>query len=261
MSRIVLDLETPRSFQDVGGYHNIHLLGVSLLGVYFYDTDTYKAYRADDLPQFEEYLIQNKPEMVGFNQIHFDLPVLQPYCQHMRLASLPQIDIMAQAQESEGFRIKLESFAQATLYEGKSGHGLDAIRYYREGNWEDLERYCLDDVRLTKDLYDYGQHHGYIWYKSGAEQRKVPVPWAQTQTIANVLSLAATNHQRVAVEFIDLRNTVATREKSTFDIQRYSENAVIAYCHRRHEVRQVPVARFIDASIISENSTHQAQLF
>ncbi len=261
MPRIVLDLETPRSFQDVGGYHNIHLLGVSLLGVYFYDTDTYKAYRADDLPQFEEYLIQNKPEMVGFNQIHFDLLVLQPYCQHIRLASLPQIDIMAQAQESEGFRIKLESFAQATLYEGKSGHGLDAIRYYREGNWEDLERYCLDDVRLTKDLYDYGQNHGYIWYKSGAEQRKVPVPWGQEQTIANILSLAATNHQRVAVEFIDLRNNIATREKSTFDIQRYSENVVIAYCHTRHEVRQVPVARFIDASIISENSTHQAQLF
>lgn len=261
MPRIVLDLETPRSFHDVGGYHNIHLLGVSLLGVYFYDTGEYKAYRVDDLPQFEDYLLANKPEIVGFNQIHFDLPVLQPYCQHIRLQGLPQIDIMAQAQESEGFRIKLESFAQATLYEGKSGHGLDAIRYYREGNWEKLERYCLDDVRLTKDLYDYGQHHGFIWYKSGAEQRKVPVGWAQEQTILHILNLAAVNHQRVAVEFIDLQNNLPKREKSTFDIQQYQEHTIRAYCHTRHQVRQVPISRIMSASIIAESATHQTQLF
>ncbi len=34
---IVLDLETKKAFDDVGGQHNKHLLGVSFVGVYSYN--------------------------------------------------------------------------------------------------------------------------------------------------------------------------------------------------------------------------------
>jgi DEAD/DEAH box helicase domain-containing protein len=61
-----------------------------------------------------------------------------------------------------GFRAKLDHLAFATLGRGKSGHGLEAIRLYQAGKWEELARYCLDDVRITYELYEYGLKHGHI---------------------------------------------------------------------------------------------------
>jgi DEAD/DEAH box helicase domain-containing protein len=44
----------------------------------------------------------------------------------------------------------------------KSGDGLDAIKYYREGRLDELAAYCLQDVKLTRELYDYGRTHGHV---------------------------------------------------------------------------------------------------
>jgi hypothetical protein len=47
---VVLDIETRNTFQDVGAY-NPSLLEVSLVGVYFYETDTFESFLKEDLPK------------------------------------------------------------------------------------------------------------------------------------------------------------------------------------------------------------------
>ena len=54
--RLVLDLETKRSFDEVGGAHNKAQLGVSVVGVYFYEDDRFAAYREDRFGELEEVL-------------------------------------------------------------------------------------------------------------------------------------------------------------------------------------------------------------
>lgn len=44
----------------------------------------------------------------------------------------------------------------------KTGHGLDAIKYYEEGQLDKLAAYCIKDVEITRDLYDYGRQHGQV---------------------------------------------------------------------------------------------------
>ena len=38
--------------------------------------------------------------------------------------------------------------------------GLQAIRLYQQGQIDKLKRYCLDDVRLTREVYEHGCRHG-----------------------------------------------------------------------------------------------------
>ena len=79
-----------------------------------------------------------------------------------------------------GHRLSLDSIAEATLGTKKSGHGLDAIRYFREGNMEALKKYCTDDVRITRDIFEYGKTNSKLMYfsKYRPDQLTVPVDWS-----------------------------------------------------------------------------------
>jgi DEAD/DEAH box helicase domain-containing protein len=64
--------------------------------------------------------------------------------------------------------VKLDDVASATLGYGKSGHGLQAIEFFRKGELDKLRDYCLMDVKVTKEVYEYGKQHGEIFYNDRA---------------------------------------------------------------------------------------------
>lgn len=176
--RIVLDLETKRTFDDVGGRNQLDKLGVSVVGVYDFSTDEYFCYEEKDFGKLQNLLI-DASLIVGFNHIYFDMPVLQPYLS-VDVKKLPCFDIMLDIQERLGFRISLDSVATATLGKGKMGTGLDAIKYYNEGRWQELKDYCLMDVKVTKEVLDFGIKNKKIHYKPkfGHTLREVKVNWS-----------------------------------------------------------------------------------
>ncbi len=174
---VVFDIETKNAFDDVGGRDGQANLGISVLGSYDYEDGGFKIYEEGELGRFAERL-QRKPLLVGFNSRRFDTPILQTYMK-FDLKRIPQLDIMEELVRALGHRVSLDSCALATLGQGKSGSGLDAIKYYREGRMEELKKYCLDDVRITRDLFEYGAAHGEILYtpKFGAGRARAPVRW------------------------------------------------------------------------------------
>src|SRR3989344_1221809 len=103
------------------------------------------------------------------------------YLKEVVIKTLPACDLMEDVTNVLGHRLSLDSIAQATLGTQKSGHGLDAIRYFREGNMEKLKSYCLDDVRITRDIFEYGKKHGNVKYSSkySPDLNAVPVDWKQ----------------------------------------------------------------------------------
>lgn len=173
---IVLDLETKRAFDEVEG-GKAEKLGITVVGTYLYRENRYRIFRENEINDLET-LFMSKPLLVGFNIKKFDLTVLRPYL-HMNPAVLPCLDIMEEMTKILGHRVSLNSVAQATLGTQKSGHGLDAIKYYKNGEWEKLEKYCLDDVRITKEVFEYGAKNGELFYinKFSQAPAKVPVKW------------------------------------------------------------------------------------
>lgn len=183
MQPVVIDVETQNTFRDVGGYEP-KKLKVSVAGLYDYATDKYLAFVENELDRFFRYL-ENASLVIGFNQIDFDLPVLNPYYIGS-LTKFPALDLLKEVEKSLGFRLSLDDLVRETLNAKKTGHGLLAIDYFRNGEMEKLKKYCLSDVELTKNLYEYGKNHGQIFYKSVRGRQKIPVSWGENVQSAKI---------------------------------------------------------------------------
>ncbi len=178
---IVLDVETQRSFKEVGKSKALSLskLKVSVVGVYDYLTGRYSAYEEKDMMELDRRL-QAADLIIGFNIKHFDMAVLAPYF-FVPVANLPVLDLLDSIEKARGHRASLDSVARATLKEGKSGDGAEALVLFREGRMEELKKYCLDDVRLTKTIYEYGCREGKVFFTSSWDFKtyEIPVNWRQ----------------------------------------------------------------------------------
>ena len=110
--------------------------------------------------------VRKADRIIGFNSGHFDLPVMNNYYLGS-LAAFPHLDLMDSVKENVGFRLKLNDIAQATLDNiEKSAEGLQAIRWWKEGKIDEIKKYCEQDVRVTKEVYDFGRKNKQLFYKS-----------------------------------------------------------------------------------------------
>lgn len=184
---VVLDLETQFTFREVGGFEP-KKLKISLVGLYDYGSDQYLSFTEQELNKLFPYL-ENASAIIGFNSIDFDLPVLAPYYVG-DTSKFKSIDLLAHVQKHLGFRISLDDLAKETLAAQKNGHGLLAIEYFRNGEMDKLREYCLSDVRITKELYEYGKQHGRVFYKTATGRTEIPVSWMiKEQTPAAQINL------------------------------------------------------------------------
>jgi len=167
MRLVVFDVETQRAFDEVGGYHP-EKLGISVAGVYWRDNEKgeewLRGFREKELTEMFRYF-ERADLIVGFNSVQFDLPVLSPYYVG-DLSMLPSLDVMLEMEKELGYRPSLNAVAKETLGVQKMGHGLDALDYYHDNEWEKLTKYCLRDVEVTRDLYDYGVKNGKLRFKN-----------------------------------------------------------------------------------------------
>ena len=172
MNIVVFDIETKNIFQDVGK-NDPSLLDISVVGVYDGSTETYECFLEEEFgkmwPIFEKADI-----LVGYNSEHFDMPLLNKYY-HGDLTKIKHIDILKEIKESFGRRMKLDHVAEGTLGVNKSGHGLQAITWWKNGEIEKLKKYCLDDVKITKKVFDYALKHNKLKFKDGSQTVTIPL--------------------------------------------------------------------------------------
>ncbi|MEK7166048.1 MAG: ribonuclease H-like domain-containing protein [Patescibacteria group bacterium] len=182
---VVIDVETQQTFRDVGGY-DPKKLKISVAGMYEYASDHYFAFTEPELPKLFSYL-ENASTIIGFNIIDFDLPVLNPYYVG-DLTKFAVTDLLKTVEKQIGFRLALDDLVRETLGAKKTGHGLLAIEYFRNGEMNKLKEYCLSDVRLTKDLYEYGKANGKVFYNTASGRREIQVDWgiAKNPAVTNV---------------------------------------------------------------------------
>ena len=170
MRKITFDIETKNTFEDIGE-NNPALLDISIVCIHDSETDTYDSFLEDDFTRL--WLILEKADMlIGYNSEHFDIPLLNKHYPG-NLSTIKSLDILKEIKDSTGRRFKLDSIATATLGKGKSGNGLEAITWWKNGEIDKIRQYCLDDVRVTKNIYNFALANGYLNYKEGAKIKKI----------------------------------------------------------------------------------------
>lgn len=168
------DVETRQSAAEVGGWQNAHRMGVSI--AVCWDGERYCAYTQEELGALFA-LWKRAGCVVGFNSSRFDMKVLQPFAPYA-LHTLPQLDMLTEVYRYLHYRVSLDNLGSATLGTGKSGDGLKALRWWKEGRLEEIRSYCQRDVEITRRLFEYGQAHGYVLFASKSGQKvRVPVSW------------------------------------------------------------------------------------
>lgn len=157
---IVYDIETQETFQQIG-VRDPKKLHISVVCMYSYNENKYYSFTEDELPQFWRRL-EFCDLVIGFNNKGFDDIVCSAYFPEM--VKVPSFDMLEAVHKSIGFRVKLDNIAHATLGIGKTGDGLQAVKLYAEGRIQELTEYCLQDVKVTKEVYDYGRANGRLRY-------------------------------------------------------------------------------------------------
>ncbi len=172
----ILDLETQRSAEEVGGWHRADLMRISCAVVYDSKEDRFFEFLDDQVPQLIEYLM-GLDLVVGFNIKRFDFRVLGGYSD-FDFRQLQTLDILEEVHNHLGYRLSLEHLSSETLGKKKTADGLQALRWWKQGRVREIIDYCRADVAITRDLFLYGKKNGYLLFKNKAGNTvRIPVTW------------------------------------------------------------------------------------
>jgi DEAD/DEAH box helicase domain-containing protein len=165
LDTLVFDIETQNFFTDPGvGRDNFDALKISMVCAYSYAQDKYFSFEENQMAELAG-LVGTAKCIVGFSSNRYDVPVLNHYFQKLGIAnpniwSKERIDLLEIIESATGNRVSLSRLAEANLGIAKEHHGSEAAALYREGRIQELREYCLNDVKLTKELYDlYKKQH------------------------------------------------------------------------------------------------------
>jgi len=173
MDHIVVDVEIAKTIEEVGGWDHTELMGVACAVVYEYRLNRFRVYGPGDVEALKKRLLA-ADRITGFNTFRFDFPVIWGRAGRERVEVLrpKSNDMLMRIWKSLGLdeeefspRHKgwsLDSVAKGTLGTGKTGYGGDAPRWFQTGQWARLVDYCLEDVRLERDLSDFIDRYGFV---------------------------------------------------------------------------------------------------
>ncbi len=178
--KVVFDIETQNLFAEVGSA-SPEALSIALVGVWDSATDSYTSYLEDELPKLWP-LLEQADLLIGFNSDHFDIPLLNKYYPG-DLTRIKSIDLLKEVKAVIGRRVKLDTLAQATLGLQKTATGIKAYEWWKRGEVDKIREYCLEDVRITKELYEYARQHGHLKYRDFNTVKEIPLNTASWEEV------------------------------------------------------------------------------
>ena len=170
MRVVTFDIESI-SDSAVRGHVDVNEQEITVVAIHDSETGEYVSYFKEDLPKLWP-ILERTDMLIGFNSDSFDVPLLNRYYPG-DLTHVHSLDLLTEVQQVLGRRIRLQALAEATLGKGKKGDGLKAGDWWREGLKDKVAEYCIEDVRLTRELYDYAVKNGVLKYKDLREVRDI----------------------------------------------------------------------------------------
>ncbi len=179
---VFFDLETRRSAEEVGGWHNAHLMRLAVGVVWDTRSERFESFGEAEVHR----LLQRLAEadlVVGFNVLRFDYAVLRGYTDK-DLERLATFDVLEAIRDRIGFRLSLGHLSEITLGAAKSADGLQALQWWREGQVERVADYCRRDVALLRDLFHHALERGHLLFRTrNGERVRIPTPWSLPELV------------------------------------------------------------------------------
>lgn len=173
---VIFDIETQRSAGEVGGWENTHLMRIACLVAWDSYDDQYKVFYENNIEDFIR-LAKKSDLIVGFNHERFDYGVLKGYTD-FDFKKINNLDILKEVFKKLKFRLSLNHLAKFTLNKEKTADGLQSLKWWKEGKIDLIARYCTDDVKITKELFEYGLKNRHLLFeRKDGNVVRIPVDW------------------------------------------------------------------------------------
>ncbi len=189
MRIITFDIETKNLFQDVNSNDPTDL-DISVICIHDSSDNSYQSFTEKDMGKLWP-IIEQADALVTWNGDHFDIPLLNKYYPG-DLSKIKSIDLMREVQLKLGRRLKLDGVAEATLGVKKSGHGLEAVEWWKNGEVDKIIKYCIDDVKITRQLYDYALQNKALKYKDNGVLKDIKLDiasWTEIEPVSMTFTL------------------------------------------------------------------------
>jgi DEAD/DEAH box helicase domain-containing protein len=190
------DIETGNTAADIGGWQNTHMWQVTCVTttdgenntVYIDKPMEIEGAVVKELKQLKYDLddhFQKGGKLLGHNIVAFDLPALRDSMdiyivrKYLEEKETRCIDTSRMVTKAAGKRVQLDNLAKCNLNSQKSGDGLMAVRWWGEGKYEDVAKYCLKDSQLTLDVWKMGVENGNLSFfdEDLGELVKIDLEW------------------------------------------------------------------------------------
>jgi DEAD/DEAH box helicase domain-containing protein len=190
------DIETGNTAADIGGWQNTHMWQVTCVTttdgenntVYIDKPMEIEGAVVKELKQLKYDLddhFQKGGKLLGHNIVAFDLPALRDSMdifivrKYLEEKETRCIDTSRMMTKAAGKRVQLDNLAKCNLNSKKSGDGLMAVRWWSEGKYEDVAKYCLKDSQLTLDVWKMGVERGNLSFfdEDLGELVKIDLEW------------------------------------------------------------------------------------
>lgn len=174
MNALIYDIEilkaipSPNSYCDKGikycsGWNDHARMGISVIGAYDYLEGRARVFCADNFAAFVERAQQPGTLLVGFNSIPFDNAVIAATLD-VQFAEDNCYDLLRETWIAAGLGpvfqrgthggYGLDAICEKNFGTKKSGNGALAPVLWQKGQIGEVIDYCLNDIRLTKQLFD-----------------------------------------------------------------------------------------------------------
>lgn len=191
----VMDVEVQRGPEDVGGW-NTSQMGVAVAVMYDLGRGTYHLYDHHQLADLRADILACR-RVITWNGWRFDLPVIfgidrddwlvSPLLDAPNAAGVPLRQRSKDLLTAVYMQLQLDPYPPAGTdmrpYKGwklgdvskavlnpelsKMGSGDKAVELYQLGRWGELFTYCLRDVQLNAQLWNFAVRYGYLFNAAG----------------------------------------------------------------------------------------------
>ncbi len=153
------------------GWNDHANMGVSVLCAYDYGTDRHRVFTAENAADWTDLVHDHSRTFVGFNSMRFDNAVLRATPGWAAPEDAICYDLLREIWSAKGLDpdnfsgrthggVGLDAMCALNFGTNKTGNGALAPEMWQRGRYGEVIDYCLNDVRLTKQLMDKVLHHG-----------------------------------------------------------------------------------------------------
>ena len=130
--------------------------------------------------------------------------------------------------------------------------GLEALVWWRDGKIQKVKDYCLQDVRLTRDLYEFGKREGFVFSDTRDRGRvKIPVSWgAALVSPRKILEDGLLERRALEIEYA--ADPKSPPERRKVEVHKIQGDTFLAFCHLRKAPRTFQIDKVVRASLTNE---------